>query len=358
MTARVTIAWLTSVVLVGTVTVRADDPPAAASLPHRFEVMRPGRQHRVAPLPSHLSATSPASGSPSPNFTFFDMPSSTNTEAVAISPSVGGAASRVVGCYVPNSSATGTFDGFEYTLATRGKKSMASFEEIGPADVGLCAYAVNDSGVIVGSYAPDGGAPVGFILNGNVLTPLHAPFPNTCKTIAAGINDTGTVVGEYETNANCASTGGGYAQGGFSWSNGSYVVVPGPTGSVDSIPAAINSAGDIVGGALNNTETAAFGWLLHRGVYTTLNYPGAAYTWATAVNDTDEVVGYYCIDTFINCETVSVVWHGFLYQAGAYSNIDVPGVLANFPYGINNKGVISGEYQDTNSYWHSYVINR
>jgi uncharacterized membrane protein len=286
------------------------------------------------------------------------MPWSTDTEAGGLNLGVGGVASHVVGCYVPNSSRAGLDDGFEYTLTTHSStKSSATFDVIGPTNVGLCAFGINDSGVVVGSYflSPDGDAPEpGFVLDGTTLTQINAPYANNCITIPESINDAGTAVGEYEMNTDCTAEGG-WSEAGFSWSNGTFSQIPSYPGSIDSTVSGINSAGDMVGGALNGTETADIGWLLKGGVFTPINYPGFVFTEPLAINDSDEIVGFYCTGSFADCQDTGP-YLGFLYKNGTFTTIAVPGVTGTYLYGINNKGEISGEYEDTNGYWHSFLV--
>jgi uncharacterized membrane protein len=323
---------------------------------HRFELARLG-SHRFAihSLPS--APIKSVTVSSVPNFTFFDMPSSTVTESGAINLGVGTSASHTVGCFTPNS-APGTFDGFEYTLTTFGKTSTATMKTIGPTNVNLCAYGINDSGEVTGVYAPSGvpaGVYDGFVLKGSKLTQVIAPFPGNCVTLPMGINDAGTVIGQYQTNTDCTSDHG-WAEVGFTWSNGVFTLIPGPAGSIDAAPWAINSTGAMVGVALNATETAAIGWLLQNGVYTTINYPGAPFTVPTAINDNGDIVGYYCAGTYDDCNNFASPYIGFLYSGGTYTSFSVPGVPWSYPSGINNKGVIVGSYEDTNNFWHGFLI--
>jgi hypothetical protein len=300
-------------------------------------------------------ARSTASSAKSPNFTFFDMPSSTNTEAAGLNLGVGGIASHIVGCYVPNSSTSGLYDGFEYTLTTHGAtKSSATLDVIGATNIGFCPSDINDSGVVVGESIPASGLGVGFVLDGTTLTQLNAPYPNACITFASSVNDAGTVVGEYEMNSDCTAEDG-WSEAGFIWSSGTFSQAPSYPGSIDSTATGINSAGDMVGGALNGTETADIGWLLKGGVFTPINYPGFVFTEPLAVNDSDEIVGYYCAESFADCQDTGP-YLGFLYKNGTFTTITVPGVPATYLYGINNKGEVSGEYEDTNGYWHSFLV--
>jgi hypothetical protein len=50
------------------------------------------------------------------------------------------------------------------------------------------------------------------------------------------------------------------------------------------------------------------------------------------------------------------LYQGFRYKSGRYTTIAAPGVLSTYRYGVNNNGKISGQYEDTNGYWHSFLV--
>jgi hypothetical protein len=81
------------------------------------------------------------------------------------------------------------------------------------------------------------------------------------------------------------------------------------------------------------------------------------FTWPQGINDAGEIVGYYCAASFADCQDAGP-YLGFLYKNGTFTTISVPGVPGTYLYGINNKGEISGEYEDTNGYWHSFLVTR
>jgi probable HAF family extracellular repeat protein len=68
------------------------------------------------------------------------------------------------------------------------------------------------------------------------------------------------------------------------------------------------------------------------GHYQFLNAPGASFTNAQGLNNSDQVVGAF-----------SGV-HGYLYDHGTFHQIDVPGAAATGCGGINNEGHIVGGY--------------
>ena len=74
--------------------------------------------------------------------------------------------------------------------------------------------------------------------------------------------------------------------------------------------------------------------------FTTLDVPllGAIDTDAYAVNDSRQVVGAY--------RDSRIVWHGFLYQGGSFTEVTVGSCTQLFAYGINNSGEIVGLCQN------------
>lgn len=95
----------------------------------------------------------------------------------------------------------------------------------------------------------------------------------------------------------------------------------------------INSAGQIVG--LFDDGTGTHGFLYNAGTSTTIDVPGAQFTAAFGINDGGDIVGEFASASGD---------HGFLYRAGTFTTIDVPGALGTVPRGINNAGQISGSY--------------
>ncbi len=103
-----------------------------------------------------------------------------------------------------------------------------------------------------------------------------------------------------------------------------------------SLPTGINNTGQIVGYYYSGSTQLPVGFLFDRAskAYTSLAYPGATETWATAVNDSGVVVGYYTTDP---PSTVNSV-HAFSYSQGAFANIDPSASSSAFVYGIDNTG--------------------
>jgi uncharacterized membrane protein len=70
--------------------------------------------------------------------------------------------------------------------------------------------------------------------------------------------------------------------------------------------------------------------------FTSIDFPGAAETYATKVNDFGDVVGIYAGN--------SGLYHGFKLSGGTFTSIDFPGAAETNAWDINSAGVIVGTY--------------
>jgi uncharacterized membrane protein len=71
-----------------------------------------------------------------------------------------------------------------------------------------------------------------------------------------------------------------------------------------------------------------------QGTYTQIDYPGAVQTYAYGIDTAGDVVGSY-VDTSNNV-------HGFFLSAGIFTTLDVPGATGTAATGINDVGQIVG----------------
>lgn len=76
--------------------------------------------------------------------------------------------------------------------------------------------------------------------------------------------------------------------------------------------------------------------------YTTIDYPGACGTIATAINSAGTIVG----DFGFSCKTPEVI-DGYILSQGAFTRIDYPGATSTRPLGINDSGDIVGWYRNS-----------
>ncbi|MGA8432007.1 MAG: hypothetical protein WB729_19440 [Candidatus Sulfotelmatobacter sp.] len=165
---------------------------------------------------------------------------------------------------------------------------------------------INTAGDIVGAYEDSASVEHGLVDIGGTLTTLDVLA--AVGTEALDINDSGQIVGAYSD----ATTTHGFVDNAGAFTAIDY---PGATGTLAT---GINTAGTIVGGWSNGTTQQSF--ILKNGVFTDVNYPLSTETTAIGINDMGVVAGYY--------SDASGVLHGFLYSAGTYNTVDVPGAAA------------------------------
>jgi len=95
-------------------------------------------------------------------------------------------------------------------------------------------------------------------------------------------------------------------------------------------PRGINNAGEIVG--VFSTGTSNHGFLYNGGAFTNIDVPGSPDTFATGINASGQIVGY------------DENGDGFLYSGGSYQTFDDPLGLSTLPQAINAAGQIVGAY--------------
>jgi uncharacterized membrane protein len=104
----------------------------------------------------------------------------------------------------------------------------------------------------------------------------------------------------------------------------------------------LNNRGQIVGFCTDPDGTAR-GIVRHRGVFTTIEFPGAVVTAALGINDRRQIVGSY---SEVGGADVLNTLRGFLLDDGVFTRIDIPGASSTDVEGINNRGQMVGRYTD------------
>ncbi len=203
---------------------------------------------------------------------------------------------------------------------------------------------INDSDQIVGV---GGGAFLGtfngtsFNYTSFMVSSLGSP------TWADGINNAGQVVGYYSDDfQHLVSTGfDGVNLSTVTQSDGSTRVIGTPQtvlqypGATSTFPLGINNSGQVVG--YDQIGATYHGFLYNNGAWSNLDDPAAANgTFAEDINDSGMIVGYY-VDA-------NGAPHGFEFNMGAasWTTIDYPGASQTFLNGINDTGQIVGTYID------------
>ena len=166
----------------------------------------------------------------------------------------------------------------------------------------------------------------GFLLSNGVFSLIEIGDSNDAR----GINPEGDIVGYFWNSDD------GYYSHAYLLRNGNVEQIDYP-GAYYTIAHAVNADGDIVGYWGTSDFTEEHGFLLRKGVLSTIDYPGALLTNARGINDKGDIVGLYMEETGRS--------HGFLLSRdGTFTTINGPGTPGGNVNGINTRGEIVGEY--------------
>jgi hypothetical protein len=221
----------------------------------------------------------------------------------------------------------------------------------------LGVEAINDNKVIVGYFSIPSGSPAGPFSGfqrsrRGAVTPIADPADGTNTfTEALGINDKGTVVGEFFDSSANQYSGFFENQGVFTTYN-----LPGLSPGSTTAIEGINEPGDICGFYLDSSNFAILNSFVvtEDGQITKFSLsPVTNFTEAVAINYRGVVVG--------TLEDASGIFHGFIRKPdGTVTVITVPNSsttpgLGTTTLGINEDGWISGHFWDSLNVEHGYT---
>jgi hypothetical protein len=219
-------------------------------------------------------------------------------------------------------------------------------------------FGISPGGVIVGDYRDSSGTLHGFLVAGERYVTVDVPgaligLTGVLPTRLQGINPAGDIVGFYfappGSSADCKLAATPPCQKGFLLHRGTFstVLFPGHEGS---IPQRITPTGNIygcyhdldyMGSMFGFTRTAS-------GTFTSIDVPASMHTGATP--DGSTVVGLYADLTMM-----PPVAHGYVIQDGKLQSFDVPGSKFTQAWDINPSGSIVGEFQDLTGAFHGFL---
>jgi hypothetical protein len=216
-----------------------------------------------------------------------------------------------------------------------------------PGDVGGTTFArgIDAIGNIVGDYTDASGHIVAFerFGNGTFSAPITEPNATGGTTQASGINSSGTIVGTFLQVSGGSSAFHGYFDNGGTFTQ---FDVGGP---VSTGVLGINNQGDFVGnfGSVSQPNQS---YMDIGGQLTEFTVFGAPTSDAEGINGADQIVGLFT--------DAGGVTHGYLRQpGGSLVAIDFPGSLLTEAFGINDFGVISGEYKASDGTFSAFTDN-
>jgi hypothetical protein len=198
---------------------------------------------------------------------------------------------------------------------------------------------INERGDIVGIFLDSSGVSRGFVRfkDGSFSAPIVDPNDTVGFTEGRGINNPGTVVGDYGT-----SDGNTH---GFFLSGGTFTTYDVP-GALSTVVLGINNPGDFTG-TFSNDDVIFQAFVNIGGTLTSFSVPGAAATLAYDITDSKRlVVGYY-VDA-------SGILHGYYRDANGalHFPIDPPGSIQTILFGDNNRDWVVGRYADASGVTH------
>lgn len=191
------------------------------------------------------------------------------------------------------------------------------------------AWGINDAGTVAGNYYD--GNKRGYIYDGSTYTTLSVSGYNW--TGASGINNSNVVVGAY-------SNATGYSGGtrGYIYDGSAYTTLDTNWGYDNTVANGINDSGYVVGESWTGPHygsEAATAYIWDGSTYTSLSY--GFDTHARDINNNGDVVGTY----YDGSST-----RGYLFDGSTYTDIVVAGATQTYAYGINDSGDIVGAYLD------------
>jgi uncharacterized membrane protein len=198
---------------------------------------------------------------------------------------------------------------------------------------------INERGDIVGIFLDSLGVSRGFVRfsNGSFSAPIVDPNDTVGFTEVRGINNPGTVVGDYASpDAN---------DHGFFLSGGTFTEYDIP-GALSTDVFGINDAGDFTG-TFSNDDVTQQAFVSAGGTVTSFSVPAATATLAYQINNSKQlVVGYY-IDS-------SGILHGYYRDANEalHFPIDPSGSVQTILFGDNNRNWVVGRYADSSGVTH------
>jgi hypothetical protein len=198
---------------------------------------------------------------------------------------------------------------------------------------------INSRGDIVGVYLDSLGVSRGFVRfsNGTFSAPIVDPNDTVGFTQGRGINDSGTVCGDYAT-----SDGNDH---GFFLSGGTFTEYDVP-GALSTDVLGINDAADFAGD-FSDDDVTLQAYVNVGGTITSFSVPAAPATLAYQINNSKQlVVGYY-IDG-------SGILHGYYRDVNGalHFPIDPPGSTATVLFGDNDRNWVVGRYADASGVTH------
>jgi probable HAF family extracellular repeat protein len=267
-------------------------------------------------------------------FVDIDPPGSTESHALGIN-----ARGDICGRYVD---AQGNSHGF---LLRKGQYTNIDV----PGANFSAARAVNAEGDIVGRVRFSDGVDHAFLYHAGKYTVID--YPGSTATVGRGINNAGDVMGNF-TDASDNEIG-------FILKDGKFHQLLVPSGQTTDIWSTQDNGQVMIGDAAMQPDSQLYGYIRRgSGVFQLLRVPESRGFNCTAprwINQRGDIAGLYVVaknaDQCYNEPTNS---HGFLLIQGQYTTVDVPNGSFSEIFGMNDDGILVGDYVDNTGMTHGF----
>jgi hypothetical protein len=232
-----------------------------------------------------------------------------------------------------------------------------------PGSIATTVYGVNNNGTVAGDYetASEGSHLFGFTGTPGSLSILGLPVPIACSpqnSLAAGVNGSGAVVGGI-TGTGCQNYDSFLVSGNsIRFFNPTSGILPSGYTLELGEATAINDTDTVVGYVVGakGTSFPFDGYeTTNESTFSAIIDPNAAgYTVPAGINDNGDVVGLY-----INSSNNSV---GFLLENGVYYDVNAANYTSNVAVftdatGIDAAGDIVGFYKDSSGLNYGFILS-
>jgi uncharacterized membrane protein len=199
---------------------------------------------------------------------------------------------------------------------------------------------INERGDVVGVFVDSTGVTRAFVRfsDGSFSDPIVDPNDTVGFTEGRGINNSGTVAGDYVISDGTVHS--------FFLSGGTFTEYDVP-GAVQTNLLSINDPGDFTGGVDPDGSGIFQAFVSVGGTLTSWSVPGAISTFAYDINNSRQLVVGYFIDS-------SGILHGYYRDANGalHFPIDPSGSTATVLFGLNIRNWVVGRYGDSSGATH------
>lgn len=209
---------------------------------------------------------------------------------------------------------------------------------------------MNSRGDIVGDYFDTAFVTHGFLLRDGSFSTID--FPNAVSSFASGINARGEIVGSYDSADGSVH--------GYLFDGDQFTTIDDPNAPVinglNNTPItktdifSINDHGVMAGVSHNDDFSFQQSFLLSHGEFDYIAVPGSpGATKIAQINNAGDAIGFF--------EDSNQIFHGFLLSKGVFSTVDPPGSVLTALAALNPSGQIALFDSDSTGAFHAFLAN-